>query len=212
MGKYPVTQQLWQNVMRMNPSQFKKDKILGLFGGAADPCLPVEQVSWDDCQMFLRKLNNVSGGVSASLPGGSTTDGGRATYILRLPTEAQWEYACRAGTTTRFNTGDGNDDLKRSGWYDNNSRGATQPVGYKEANTWGLCDMHGNVWEWCQDRYSSYSSGPLTDPPGPASGVHRVLRGGSWGHRAEQCRSATRLSFLPSFACSMSGFRVVVNP
>ncbi len=188
MGKCDVTQGQWERVMESNPSYFKNS------GANA----PVEYVSWNACQEFLKKLNQRS-------------DIKDREIHARLPTEAEWEYACRAGTTTRFNTGDGDADLDRAGWYVGNSDRKTHPVGEKQANAWGLYDMHGNVWEWCQDWYGNYDAGASTDPAGPASGACRVLRGGAWTYVAGDCRSAYRGNSVPEGSGWVSGFRVVVS-
>ncbi|MCX6633601.1 MAG: SUMF1/EgtB/PvdO family nonheme iron enzyme, partial [Acidobacteria bacterium] len=148
MGRYEVTQEQWQAVLGSNPSRFQ---------GAT---LPVEQVSWDDVQGFLQWLN-------------ARNDG----YRYRLPTEAEWEYAARAGTTDKYA---GASALGDAAWYDSNSGGTTHPVGQKRPNAWGLYDMLGNVWEWCQDWYGDYSSGAVDNPTGPSSGSQRIVRGGSW--------------------------------
>ena len=159
LGKYPVTQAQWQSVMGNNPSHFKGE------------VRPVENVSWDDFQEFLKSVN-------ASLK-----------YGVRLPTEAEWEYACRARTTGSYG---GTGRLDEMGWHAGNSGMTTHPVGQKRPNAWGLFDMHGNVWEWCNDRYGNYPLGTVSDPTGPASGGTRVLRGGSWYNGARDCRSAYR--------------------
>jgi len=143
MGKHEVTQEVWEKVMGANPSEFK---------GAKNP---VECVSWDDCQDFLKKLN-------AS---------GKAQGTFRLPTEAEWEYACRAGTKSRFCSGDADAGLADYAWYDGNSGRTTHPVGTRKPNAWGLFDCHGNVWEWCADWYEEdyYRKSPRDDPTGPAA-------------------------------------------
>jgi formylglycine-generating enzyme required for sulfatase activity len=166
-GKFEVTQGQWQRVMGWNLSKFPK------VGEAA----PVETVSWDECQEFVRSLCLREG-----VPVG--------TY--RLLTEAEWEYACRAGTRGPYAG-----DLGAMAWYDQNSGGATHPVGRKQPNAWGLHDMHGNVWEWCQTAYCLYPDAPAMDPAPPAGGPYRVGRGGSWGWggRAIDCRSASRGAF-----------------
>jgi formylglycine-generating enzyme required for sulfatase activity len=166
-----VTQGQWQAVMGENPSHFKD---------CGDDC-PVESVSWNDAQKFIEKLNRKEKGSQ-----------------YRLPTEAEWEYACRAGTRTRYYTGDSEEDLDRAGWYGRNSGGKTHPVGRKEPNGFGLYDMHGNVWEWCQDWYGDYPNGSVIDPKGPSSGSSRVLRGGSWIFYGWFVRSASRFRFVPS--------------
>jgi formylglycine-generating enzyme required for sulfatase activity len=191
MGKYPVTQRQWEAVAGDNPSHFKAS------GGDA----PVENVSWDDIQSWLQKANRVAGRVG-----------------LRLPTEAEWEYACRAGTRSALNSGQDlvSEDgycphLDQVGWYDENSDYKTHPVGELSANAWGLHDMHGNVWEWCQDWYGDYSSGVSTNPTGASSGSSRVLRGGSWYVNARYCRAAYRDGLGPGGRSDVIGFRVVVR-
>ena len=177
MGKYEVTQAQWQAVMGSNPSRFTN------CGGDC----PVEQVSWEDVQEFIGKLNARSGG-----------------RPYRLPTEAEWEYAARAGTTEERHG-----DLDAIAWYSRNSGGTTHPVGEKAANAWGLHDMIGNVWEWVQDWYGSYPGGSVTDPTGPGSGSGRVLRGGSWIYFARYCRSAFRGRNSPGNRSNTLGFRLV---
>ena len=159
--------------------------------------LPVEQVSWDDCQAFCRKAG-----------------GG-----LRLSTESEWEYACRAGTTTPFHTGasispnEANYDGNYT--YGSGSKGVyrqkTVEVGSFRANAWGLYDMHGNVWEWCADWDGEYPSGAVTDPRGPSSGSSRVLRGGCWYGGPGDCRSASRAGFAPATRVGSTGFRAAVD-
>jgi len=183
MGRYEVTQEQWQAVMGSNPSEFKGAKH------------PVEQISWDDCQTFVKKLNERL----------QTADSRQQTF--RLPTEAEWEYACRAGTTEPYAG-----DLDAMGWYDKISESKTHPVGRKQPNDWGLYDMHGNVWEWCQDRGGDYPEGPVTDPQGAPSGSFRVFRGGSWDFIATGCRSANRLRYVPVYRYDDLGVRVVLAP
>ena len=183
MGETEVTQGLWTKVMGDNPSDFKS-------GGDH----PVENVSWNDCQEFLSKIN-------AQAP--------VAGFEWRLPTEAQWEYACRAGTTGPYAGTGWLDDM---GWYDENSGNATHRVGTKKANAWGFFDMHGNVWEWCADGYGSYPSEAVTDPTGAFSGSDRVSRGGSWIYFARGCRSASRYIFDPGYRSIFLGFRVALVP
>ena len=146
-----------------NPSHF-----------ARRPRNPVERVSWERCQELVQRLTETLKGT------------------LRLPTEAEWEYACRSGTATGLSFGNGVADVGTRGWYAGNSHGSTRPVGKTEPNAWGLYDMHGNVWEWCEDRYAPCGRGPEKDPTGPGSGEVRVLRGGSWDARSGACRSAAR--------------------
>jgi formylglycine-generating enzyme required for sulfatase activity len=181
LGKYLVTQEQWEAVMSYNPSQFKGPKN------------PVERVSWEDCRGFVEKLNAKVGGGKFS-----------------LPTEAQWEYACRAGSTTRYCYGDDETQLGEYAWYEENSDRKTHPVGEKTPNAGGLYDMHGNVWEWCQDWYDQgyYANSPTDDPTGPAGGSIRVNRGGSWSLTARNCRSAIRFRFSPGHRVIILGFRV----
>jgi len=176
MGKTEVTQRQWMAVMGSNPSTFKGTD------------LPVEGVSWEDCQEFCKKLNE-------KLAGGR----------YRLPTEAEWEYACRAGTTGPYAG-----KLDDVGWSSGISEGRTHEVGQKRANAWGLYDMHGNVREWCQDWYDRYPGGNVIDPAGAMSGSYRVLRGGSWYFNAYGCRSAYRYIFTSDLAYSGVGFRAVL--
>jgi formylglycine-generating enzyme required for sulfatase activity len=180
-----VTQGQWEALMGSNPSNFK----------GAD--LPVEQVSWTEAMEFCRKLTERER-AAGRLPEG---------YAYTLPTEAQWEYACRAGTTGNYAG-----DLNSMGWYAHNSGNMTHHVGQKQANAWGLFDMHGNVWEWCLDWYSIYPGGSVTDPIGPSSGTNRVNRGGSWSYTALSCRSATRSWYAPGTRLNTLGFRVALAP
>ncbi len=184
MGKYPVTQEQWKAVMGNNPTTLGKS-----------PERPVTGVSWNDCQDFIRKLNKDLG----------VTEG-----HFRLPTEAEWEYACRAGTTTRFYTGNDEADLRQAGWYDGNSGNTAHPVGQKDANAFGLYDMHGNVWQWCQDWFSSYSRQDAIDPTGPESESRRIVRGGNWSCSADGCRSASRYLLDPADRIDITGFRIVL--
>jgi formylglycine-generating enzyme required for sulfatase activity len=159
IGKYPVTQEQYQAVMGTNPSHFKNN-----------PQNPVENVSWDDAKAFCQKLSQITG----------------KTY--RLPTEAEWEYACCAGTETRFSFGDEENELGDYAWFRTNSNNETHPVGEKLPNPWGICDMHGNVWEWCEDS---------------------CLRGGSWISYPWNCRSAYRIWLFPDIRFNLNiGFRV----
>jgi len=182
LAKTECTQEQWESIMGSNPSTFK----------GAD--LPVEQVSWDDVQGWLEKMNE-----KHPLPPG---------WKWELPTEAQWEYACRAGTETAFA---GSGALDEMGWYSENSESKTNTVGTKKANTWGLHDMHGNVWEWCQDGYEDYESGSATDPKRWTDGWLSVRRGGSWCHDALSCRSAYRSRSAPVYRYDTLGFRVAAS-
>jgi formylglycine-generating enzyme required for sulfatase activity len=187
LGKTEVTQGQWEALMGSNPSHFK----------GADR--PVEQVSWTDAMEFCRKLSE------RERAGGRLPEG----YEYTLPTEAQWEYACRAGTTGLY-AGSGN--LDAMGWYTGNSGNQTHPVAQKQANAWGLYDMHGNVWEWCRDWYSHYPGGSVRDPTGPSSGSVRVDRGGGWSSVPRRCRSAFRLGNVPGVRYLNLGFRLALAP
>jgi formylglycine-generating enzyme required for sulfatase activity len=188
MGVYEITQGQYQKVMGNNPSHFK---------WIGNDNLPVEMVSWDDAVEFCKKLSQTEG----------------KTY--RLPTEAEWEYACRAGTTTKFSFGDDESQLGDYAWYNQNSGEKPHPVGEKKPNVWGLYDMHGNVSEWCNDWYSEtyYSSSPINNPTGPTTGNYRVHHGGCWyTHLALTCRVSYRLSLLsPNIRDYYTGFRVVLD-
>jgi len=174
ISKYDVTQGQWQALMGANPS----------FSKGAD--LPVVNVSWDDCQKFIIRLNVNGKG------------------MFRLPTEAEWEYACRAGTKERtYGT------LDSIAWYDQNSGSKIHPVGQKQPNAWGLYDMNGNVWQWCQDWLGEYPGGSVTDPDGPSSGSFRIARGGSWNDVATLVRSAYRNFYTQDGRWPMVGFRLV---
>ena len=183
LGKFAVTQEQWEAVMGNNPSKFKGPKN------------PVETVSWEDCQKFLDKLNAKVGSKHGKFV---------------LPTEAQWEYASRAGSTTRYYFGDDEKQLGEYAWYLPNSGNKSHPVGEKKPNAWGLYDMHGNVWGWCQDWYKDvyYKESPVDDPPGPTGGSNRMVRGGSWLCPAWFCRSADRSYFEPGFRDPILGLRV----
>ena len=187
LGKYLVTQEQWQTVMNSNPSYFKGPKN------------PVEMVSWDDCQQFLGKLN-------------AKPAAGAGKY--QLPTEAQWEYACRAGSKTKYCFGNDASKLGEYAWYDENSGNKTHPVGEKKPNTWGLYDMYGNVWEWCQDWWKDGCYGDLQvdDPTGAATGSSRVVRGGGWFNSARLCRSANRGNNEPWVRTGPLGFRISFVP
>ena len=178
-----VTQAMWESVMGDNPSLFKGEK------------LPVENVHWNNCQAYITKLN----ALLADIPGAPTG------YKFSLPTEAQWEYACRSGTTTTFHFGDTLTQEQA-----NFSSRETKEVGSYPANAWGLLDMHGNVWEWCLDWLDSYPSDAVTDPMGPEKGVVRAFRGGGWNGRAEHCRSAYRHFAEPTGRANSVGLRLAL--
>ncbi len=195
LGQYEVTQAQYAAVMGHNPSKFKGDN------------LPVDGVSWNDAMTFCEKLNALYAD-NRNLP---------EDYQFTLPTEAQWEYACRAGTTTSLNngkditTGEGTcPNLDEVGWYQQNSDREPHPVGQKGPNAWGLYDMHGNAGEWCLDWYEDYPIGPVTDSKGTVSGSNRVMRGGSWIFRARYCRSACRAYDTPDSKTYDLGFRVAL--
>lgn len=195
IAKYPVTQAQYKAVMGNNPSHFKGDNN------------PVESVSWFKAKEFCDKLNEVTG---------STRPAG---YKFDLPTEAQWEYACRAGTTTSLNSGKNItseygrcSNLDEVGWYDKNSDDKTHPVGLKKPNAWGIYDMHGNVGVWCSDWDGEYPSGISTDPEGPVNGSYRVRRGGSWCSLPGYCRSAFRGVSAPVIENYSLGFRIALVP
>ena len=181
IGAYEVTQAQWQAVMGSNPSSFKGDN------------LPVEQVSYDDIQTFLQKLNAQTG------------------KSYRLPTEAEWEYAARGGNRSKGYKYAGSNSMGSVAWYKGNSGGKTYPVGQKNANELGLYDMSGNVWEWCQDWYGDYSTSSTNNPTGPTSGSYRVLRGGSWYFDAQFCRVAFRNYNTPGFRNNDGGFRLAAD-
>jgi len=181
IGKYEVTQALWEKIMGNNPSHFKGDN------------LPVENVSWNDIQTFIIKLNEQTG----------------KTY--RLPTEAEWEYAARGGNSSKGYKYSGSDNINDVVWYNSNSGGRTHKIGPMLSNELGIYDMSGNVWEWCNDCYSSsyYSSSPTDNPTGPASDSYRVLRGGSWLNYAYACCVTYRSNSSPSYRYDCCGFRIV---
>jgi formylglycine-generating enzyme required for sulfatase activity len=197
LGKYEVTQAQYEAVMTGNSDGLSATP--SQYGGNADR--PVEKVSWDDIQKFLTRLNAQEAG---NIPAGWS-------YVL--PTEAQWEYACRAGTTTAYSWGDSitSDDANYN-WDGDWNTGAdfkqTRDVGQYSANPWGFFDMHGNVWEWTADWYAAYSSGAQTDPEGPATGSSRVYRGGSWSLTGTSLRSASRNYYYPGYRNNNIGFRV----
>jgi sulfatase modifying factor 1 len=187
MGVSLVTQEQWQAVMGNNPSEFEGEKNL-----------PVERVSWDMCQEFIKKLRD------------------KDKKFYRLPTEAEWEYSCRAGTTTPFHFGE-TISTQQANYdgnfvYGNGNKGVfrekTMPVNTFPGNAWGLHDMHGNVWEWCQDWHSNYPKNDVVDPQGPGKGEGRVLRGGGWYENPRRCRSAYRDWYIPNHRNYNCGLRV----
>jgi formylglycine-generating enzyme required for sulfatase activity len=185
LGVYEVTQQQWKDVMGNNPSKFKgRDN-------------PVETVSWEDVQEFIKHLNQKEG---------------HSRY--RLPTEAEWEYAARAGSTSTYFFGDNKSQLGDYAWYEDNSGQETHPVGEKRSNAWGLYDMIGNVWEWAQDRFGDtyYANSPSSDPTGPISGASCVVRGCGWINAARNCRSASRARIASAGRDKHFGFRLALSP
>jgi len=214
MGKYEVTQEQYQAVTGFNPSNFTSNPATG----EVQAKRPVECVTWYDAVEFCNKLSEQEGLTKAYIITGRTPATGYpiedASVTVnwnangyRLPTEAEWEYACRARTTTTYNTGNTISD--NIGWYGNNSNSITHEAGKKPPNGWGLYDMHGNVWEWCWDRYGSYASGTQTNPRGAASGSDRVSRGGSWYSNGQNLRSAIRDYYNPSSWGNNYGFRLL---
>jgi formylglycine-generating enzyme required for sulfatase activity len=207
LGVYEVTQAQYKKVMGKNPSYFTGDKVAerhpqtGRFVKDVDSANhPVENVSHDDAVEFCRRLSE--------LP-----DEKAAGRRYRVPTEAEWEYACRAGSNTAFSFGNESADLGSHAWYEANSNEMTHAVGGKKPNAFGLYDMHGNVWEWCSDWYDEkyYASSPGTDPKGPDSGSFRVLRGGSWVSVPSNVRCACRYDHAPGRRSSYNGIRVVLE-
>ena len=205
MGKYEVTQKEWREVMGNSPSFFKGDN------------LPVEQVSWYEAVEYCNQRSRREGLPPAYTINGTYVSWNRNASGCRLPTEAEWEYACRAGTSGPFNMGS-NMTTSQANYdgnypYNNNAKGTyrerTVEVGSFAANGWGLYDMHGNVWEWCWDWYGDYSSGSQSDPVGPSAGAYRVRRGGSWLYSAQGVRSAYRFYFTPTLRYYFLGFRLV---
>jgi formylglycine-generating enzyme required for sulfatase activity len=191
LAETPCTQAEWEAVMGNNPSRF-----------TGDGQRPVEQVSWEDCQEYCGKLNALCPDLGA-----------------RLPTEAEWEYACRAGTATAYNDGsactepEGDDPaLEKLGWFNRNSGSSTHPVREKLANAWGIYDLHGNVYEWCSDYWSdNYRAETQQDPLGPTEGRDRVYRGGGWYLQALYCRSASRSGREPGFRWYWLCFRLAAG-
>jgi len=193
LGKYLVTQQEWENLMGNNPSEFKQ----------AGKRAPVETVSWNDCQEFIKKLNH------------------KESRMYRLPTEAEWEFAARGGGAIRspFNSflytyGDDTSILGEYAWFEKNSKDTTYPVGQKKPNSIGLYDMMGNTWEWCEDWYDNYyyKKSHEEDPKGSDIGENKVLRGGSWYYNDKDCRISNRFNRFPDLKYYNYGFRLVLLP
>lgn len=191
MGRYQVTQEQYEKVMGTTTSEFKGRRN------------PVENVSWEDVFRFCQRLTEIE------RKSGKLKEG-----RYRLPTEAQWEYCCRAGSTGKYCFGNDEQELWDYAWYNLNSDGKTHPVGEKQPNAWGLYDMHGNVWEWCSDWHGEYPKGDVTDPMGPDNGKGKVSRGGSRRYSPNHLRSAFRFGYDPSYGCYLTtgGFRCARTP
>jgi len=189
IGETVVTQGLWYAVTGENPSQYNEEKsdFANLWKQ-----LPVERVSWDDCQLFLSKLNKLTG------------------LLFRLPTEAEWEYAARGGNQSQGYLYSGSNNPDEVAWHSGNSRNGTHPVAKLKPNELGLYDMSGNVWEWCLDWYGKYSAADQTDPTGPANGVSCVFRGGGWNAETRECRSTCRNASAPDRSRKCMGLRLVL--
>jgi len=187
LGKYEVTQQQWISVMQYNPAVFQKE--------ANYLQKPIDWVSWFDCQEFISQLNQLGVG------------------HFRLPTEAEWEYACRAGTETRYYWGYDVEDNKvyQNAWAFSRAEGKSHPVGLKKPNAWGLYDMSGNVWEWCSDWRGPYNPSDTINPSGPLEGTKKIYRGGSWFNKPSTLRSANRHSHEPDVRGTNAGLRLVLE-
>jgi formylglycine-generating enzyme required for sulfatase activity len=181
IAKYEVTQALWKSIMGNNPSNFIGDN------------LPVENVSWDEAQEFISRLNAATG------------------KQYRLPTEAEWEYAARGGNQSKGYKYSGSDSIEQVAWFESNSGSNTHPVGTKQPNELGIYDMSGNVWEWCYDWFGTYPASAQRDPMGASSGSYRVFRGGSWYCSAAGCRVAIRSYISPGNRYYFLGFRLVLS-
>jgi formylglycine-generating enzyme required for sulfatase activity len=190
IAKYEVTQGEYEMLMGRNPTHFK-----------GDTNRPVEQVRYSEAVAYCAALTKREAD-ARRLP---------TTYAYRLPTEAEWEYACRAGTTNFFSFGDDAAVADQYAWTLENSDVTTHPIGLKQPNPWGLHDMHGNVWEWTSDWFAEYPATPLTDPSGPAQGQYKVFRGGSWNHAVEFARSRNRFMMSPTNGINFVGFRVALG-
>ena len=182
IGETEVTQELWEAVMDDNPSEFQYDILL-----------PIEFVSWEDCDRFIRRLNNIT------------------QKTFRFPTEAEWEYAARGGHKSIPTTFAGSNNISAVGWFNSNSGGMTHPVKSKSPNSLGLYDMSGNLWEWCQDWMGSYSSEPSRNPKGPYSGSSKVLRGGAWNGGPKNCRLSNRDGRTTDYASNRLGLRLALS-
>ena len=191
LGKYEVTQSEYASLMSTNPSHFKDD----------GPNCPVEKVSQIDAMRYCALLSQRDR-ESRRHP---------EQFEYRLPSEAEWEYACRADTTNLFSFGDSTNQASEYAWTSENSEGKTHPVGQKRPNPWGLYDMHGNVWEWTLDWFVPYPTNDLHDPIGPPAGKYKVFRGGGWNNEINYARSANRFMMSPSNGIHFVGFRVALG-
>lgn len=190
IGKTEVTQELWQAVMGKSLQQIVNENGWSTYGVGNN--YPMYDISWNDCQDFVRKLNALTG------------------QSFRLPTEAEWEFAARGGTKSKGYQYSGSNTLGDVAWYTDNSGSKTHPVATKSPNELGIYDMSGNVWEWCQDWHGSYSSSAQTNPQGPSSGYSRVFRGGCWANFARGCRSADRYFYDPADSTCKLGLRLAL--
>ena len=199
LGKTVVTQKQWIELMGTTPWKITEDEAEDEDIPPQGDNYPAVYISWDDATEFCVKLTALER-KCGKLP---------ANQTYRLPTEAEWEYACRAGTTTAYSCGDDESKLGDYAWYDKNSKGNLHEVATKKPNPWGLFDMHGNVWEWCEDWHEDSLSGG-NDPKGPSAGSFRVIRGGLWDRPASDCRSAFRVNcHFPTYRGRSFGFRIV---
>jgi formylglycine-generating enzyme required for sulfatase activity len=190
LGKHEVTQGEYAALMGKNPSHFQGDSNR-----------PVEKLTYFDAQAYCAAVS-ARERQAGRLPTG---------YEYRLPSEAEWEYACRAGTTNQFSFGDDPQGTDAFAWTSENSESTTHPVGLKRPNPWGLYDMHGNVWEWCRDWFAPYPTNPAVDPVGPASGKLKIFRGGGWNQEIQFARSANRFGMSPSNGIHFVGFRLALS-
>ncbi len=188
MSKFPITQRLYEAIVGTNPSSHRE----------AGEDAPVEQVSWIEAQSFCKQLSE------------RIAEQESAAFEFRLPKELEWEYACRAGSKTLFSFGDDEGQLQHFGWSSRNSAGSPHPVGAKHPNPWGFHDMHGNVWEWCDDWSSDFTKAVISDLKGPSERTDRVIRGGSWSNGPTSCRSAMRNWYQPTIRYDNLGFRVTL--
>ena len=191
IGKYEVTQGEFLAVLRRNPSHF-----------TGNPLRPVEKITFFDASNYcatITQREQKAGHLAAG-------------YEYRLPTEAEWEYACRAGSTNLFAFGDDASIAEQFAWTAENCDAGTHPVGLKRPNAWGLYDVHGNVWEWCSDWFEPYPAAPLLDPVGPASSKYKVFKGGGWNQDVEYARASSRFMMSPSNGIHFVGFRLALGP